>query len=273
MADGIPTATGNMKWREDGIRKILTNEKYMGDALLQKTYTVDVLTKKRVSNNGIVPQYYVENNHEAIIPRQLFMQVQEELFRRAHLKTENGKTKSVYSSKYALSSIIYCGKCGDLFRRVAWKARGASYNKWRCASRIEKGPKEGCDADAISETEIQNAVVRAINKTLGGREQFLVQLQHNIEDVLNCDSTATLEYIDRRMAELQEKLVLCVNKNAEQEMLKTRIEEMRQFLQTQSSRVTEYDEQMVRRLIEKITFFDNKLIFEFKSGMTLELKR
>lgn len=180
---------------------------------------------------------------------------------------------------------------------MAWKARGASYNKWRCASRIEKGPKEGCDADAISETEIQNAVVRAINKTLGGREQFLVQLQYNIEDVLNCDSTATLEYIDRRMAELQEKLVLCVNKNAEydvianeinalrekkaavvtkdaeQEMLKKRIEEMRQFLQTQSSRVTEYDEQMVRRLIGKITVFDSKLIFEFKSGMTLELKR
>lgn len=65
----------------------------IGDALLQKTYTVDVLTKKRVSNNGIVPHYYVENNHEAIIPRQLFMQFQEELLRRAHLKTENGKTK------------------------------------------------------------------------------------------------------------------------------------------------------------------------------------
>ena len=119
MADGIPTATGNMKWRSDGIRKILTNEKYMGDALLQKTYTVDVLTKKRVANNGIVPQYYVENNHEAIIPRQLFMQVQKELQRRAHLRTENGKMKRVYSSKYALLSIIYCGKCGDLFRRVA----------------------------------------------------------------------------------------------------------------------------------------------------------
>lgn len=297
MADGIPTATGNMKWRGDGIRKILTNEKYMGDALLQKTYTVDVLTKKRVSNNGIVPQYYVENNHEAIIPRQLFMQVQEELFRRAHLKTEGGKTKRVYSSKYALSSIVYCGKCGDLFRRVAWKARGASYNKWRCASRIEKGPKKGCDADAISEVELQNAVVRAINKTLGGREQFLIQLQYNIEEVLNGDSTATLDYIDQRMAELQEKLVLCVNKNAEydvianeidalrekkaavvtkdaeQEMLRKRINEMRHFLQTQTSRITEYDEQLVRRLIEKITVYDDKLIFEFKSGMTIELKR
>lgn len=216
---------------------------------------------------------------------------------RAHLRTENGKRKRVYSSKYALSSIIYCGKCGDLFRRVAWKARGASYNKWRCASRIEKGPKNGCDAEAISESEIQKAVMRAINKTLGGREEFLAQLQHNIEDVLNGDSTATLEYIDQRMAELQEKLVMCVNKNAEydviakeidalrekkaavvtkdaeQEMLRKRINEMRHFLQTQTSRITEYDEQLVRRLIEKITVYDDKLIFEFKSGMTVELKR
>lgn len=296
MADGIPTATGNKTWRGDGIRKILTNEKYMGDALLQKTYTVDVLTKKRVANNGIVPQYYVENNHEAIIPRELFMQVQEELQRRAHLRTEDGKTKRVYSSKYALSSIVYCGKCGDLFRRVAWKARGASYNKWRCASRIEKGPKK-CDAEAISEKELQNAVVRAINKTLGGREEFLLQLQHNIEDVLNGDNTATLEYIDRRTAELQERLIMCVSKNAEydtianeidalrekkatvlsknaeQDMLRKRINEMRYFLQTQTSRITEYDELLVRRLIEKITVYNDKLIFEFKSGMTIDLKR
>ncbi|MBT1035451.1 recombinase family protein [Canibacter sp. lx-45] len=80
----------------------------MGDALLQKTYTVDVLTKKRVSNNEIVPQYCVENNHEAIIPRQLFMQAQEELQRRAHLKTENGKTKRVYIANmhYRVLSIV-----------------------------------------------------------------------------------------------------------------------------------------------------------------------
>ncbi len=106
----------------------------------------------------------------------------------------------------------------------------------------------------------------------------LAQLQHNIEDVLNGDSTATLEYIDQRMAELQEKLVMCVNKNAEydviakeidalrekkaavvtkdaeQEMLRKRINEMRHFLQTQTSRITEYDEQLVRRLIEKTQF-------------------
>ena len=169
---------------------------------------------------------------------------------------------------------------GIFSEELRGKPGGAFYNKWRCASRIEKGPKEGCDAEAISESEIQKAVMRAINKTLGGREEFLMQLQHNIEDVLNGDSTATLEYIDQRMAELQEKLVMCVNKkaavvtkDAEQEMLRKRINEMRHFLQTQTSRITEYDEQLVRWLIEKITVYDDKLIFEFKSGMTVELKR
>ncbi|MGD1370141.1 recombinase family protein, partial [Enterococcus faecium] len=77
-ADGILTAAGKAKWRPETLKKILQNEKYIGDALLQKTYTVDFLSKKRVKNNGIVPQYYVENSHEPIIPRELFMQVQEE---------------------------------------------------------------------------------------------------------------------------------------------------------------------------------------------------
>lgn len=183
------------------------------------------------------------------------------------------------------------------FQKSFVESQGASYNKWWCANRIEKGPKKGCDAEVISESEIQKAVMRAINKTLGGREEFLVQLQHIIEDVLNGDSTATLEYIDQRMAEFQEKLVMCVNKNAEydviakeidalrekkaavvtkdaeQEMLRKRINEMRHFLQTQTSRITEYDEQLVRWFIEKITVYDGKLIFEFKFGMTIELKR
>lgn len=296
MADGIPTATGNLKWRGDGIRKILKNEKYIGDALLQKTYTVDVLTKKRVENTGIVPQYYVENNHEAIIPRELFMQVQEEMQRRAHLRTENGKRKRVYSSKYALSSIVCCGKCGDLYRRVAWKARGKASNKWRCATRIQNGPG-ACDAETINEDELQKAVIRAINKTLGGREDALIQLQKNIEEVLLDDGSEELAEIDRCMAGLQEKLVMSVNDNekydsitkqmdilrerkarilskgAEYDAMQKRIAEMKEFLETQTGRVTEYDEQMVRRLISKITVFEDKLIFEFKSGMTIDLRR
>lgn len=121
MADGILTADEKAKWRPETIKKILRNEKYIGDALLQKTYTVDVLTKKRVPNNGLVPQYYVENSHEPIIPRDLYMQVQEEMLRRANLHSGADRKKRVYSSKYALSSIVYCSKCGDIYRRIAWK--------------------------------------------------------------------------------------------------------------------------------------------------------
>lgn len=105
--DKILTAAGKAKWHSEAIKKILKNEKYIGDALLQKTYTVDFLSKKRVINNGIVPQYYVKNSHEAIIPRELYMQVQEEMVRRSNLYT--GKSKRIYSSKFALSSIVFCG--------------------------------------------------------------------------------------------------------------------------------------------------------------------
>ena len=86
-ADGILTAAKKKKWRPESVKKILKNEKYIGDALLQKTYTIDFLTKKRVVNNGVVPQYYVENSHEPIIPRDIYMQVQEELVRRANYYT------------------------------------------------------------------------------------------------------------------------------------------------------------------------------------------
>lgn len=80
---GIKTATGKDKWNATVIAKMIRNEKYMGDALLQKTYTVDFMTKKKVVNNGIVPQYYVEDDHEAIIPKELFFRVQEEIMRRS----------------------------------------------------------------------------------------------------------------------------------------------------------------------------------------------
>lgn len=115
--------------------------------------------------------------------------------------------------------------------------------------------------------------MRAINKTLGGREEFLVQLQHNIEDVLNGDSTAMIknggiagkacnvrkknaenDVIAKEIDALREKKAAVVTKDAEQEMLRKRINEMRHFLQTQTSRITEYDEQLVRRLIEKSQF-------------------
>lgn len=107
-ADGILTAAGKARWRPETLKKILQNEKYIGDALLQKTYTVDFLTKKRVKNNGIVPQYYVENSHEALIPRDLYIQAQEEMVRRANLHSERieRKESTAVSTHYRALFIV-----------------------------------------------------------------------------------------------------------------------------------------------------------------------
>ncbi len=205
-SDGILTAAGKARWRPETIKKILKNEKYIGDALLQKTYTVDVLTKKRVKNNGIVPQYYVENSHEAIIPRDLYMEVQEEMLRRVNLHSGADRKKRVYSSKYALSSIVYCPKCGDIYRRIAWNNRGKRSFVWQCVTRVEHGP-ERCDAPTVQETELQEAVVKAINMALGGKADMLVALEQNIASVLALEDEGSMESINAKLDELQKELL------------------------------------------------------------------
>lgn len=295
-ADGILTGAGKKKWRAETLQKILKNEKYIGDALLQKTYTVDFLEKKRVPNNGLVPQYYVENSHEAIIPRDLYMQVQEEMVRRANLRSGQNKKKRVYSSKYALSSIVYCSKCGDIYRRVVWNNRGKRSIVWRCCTRVEHGPG-ACNADAIHESELQNLVVRAINMALGQKDTMYDVLQRNVEAVLTGTDGISLDEIDARLEELQKELLNVANakgnydsivdeiyslreakqnaqvEGAEREGMKQRISEMQQFLAGQTQDITEYDEQLVRRLIEKITVYDEKVIVEFKSGTSVDIHR
>ena len=292
MADGILTAAGKPTWRPEAIKKILQNEKYIGDALLQKTYTVDVLTKKRVKNNGIMPQYYVENNHEAIIPRDLYMQVQEELLRRANLHSGVNRKKRVYSSKYALSSICYCPRCGDIYQRI----KNNQSASWKCATRVENGPT-ACDAPLVPERELHNAVLRGINMVLSGRDNMMTKLKENIERVLLEESYSTIDEIDAKLEVLQQELIKragakqdyedladeidalrtkrleAMTEKAEREGLKMRIREMKDFLENQTDRISEYDEQLVRKMIEKITIYDEKFVIEFKSGTSLDVRR
>lgn len=294
-ADGILNGAGHEKWHTSNINQILRNEKYIGDALLQKTYTVDVLTKKRVKNNGIVPQYYVENSHEPIIPRDLYMQVQEEMLRRANLHSGANRKKRVYSSKYALSSIVYCSKCGDIYRRIAWNNRGKHSTVWRCVNRVEHGP-DCCDAPTVQEEELQNAVVKAINTALGGKDEMLTALEKNIAMVLALEDETSMESLDAKLEELQQELLKRANarqdyedladeidllreqkqnamaENAEREGLKQRIAEMQQFLAEQRGTIQVYDERVVRKLIEKITVHDEKVTVAFKSGMEIDVK-
>lgn len=294
-ADGILTAANKAKWRPETLKKILQNEKYIGDALLQKTYTVDFLSKKRVVNNGIVPQYYVENSHEPIIPREIFMQVQEELVRRANLYTGKDGKKRVYSSRYALSSIVYCGECGEIYRRVHWNNRGCRSIVWRCVSRLEEKGSDCC-SPTVKEETLQNAVVKAINETLCSKNTFLETLQVNIATVLNEEDDKATDDFDEKLNDLQKELLSLANskadynevadeiyhlrdlkqntqvQNAERQGKRQRIEEMTEFLKEQTGELIEYDEQLVRRLIEKITVFDNKLTVEFKSSFVVDIR-
>ena len=205
--DKIKTGGKKYKWHLSTVQGILRNEKYIGDALLQKTITTDFIEKTRIKNDGSVPQYYVKDSQEAIIPRDIFTQVQEEMVRRANLFSgEDGKKKRVYSSKYALSSICTCSKCGDIYRRIAWNNRGKHSIVWRCCTRVENGPA-ACDAPTVQETELQQATVKAINLLVRSSSSTLDILMHNIETALADDNAGELEKINAVLSEKQKQLV------------------------------------------------------------------
>jgi site-specific DNA recombinase len=293
-ADGILNGAGNEKWYTSNINQILRNEKYIGDALLQKTYTTDFLTKTRVKNHGVVPQYYVENSHEAIIPREIFMQVQEELIHRrvVHI-SPNGKNRT-FSCIHCFSNMIFCGGCGEVFRRVHWNNRGKKSIVWRCVSRLEN-TGSFCEARTVLESTLEQVMVAAINQALSDKDHFLITLQTNIESVICHENSHTLTAIDKRLVELQAELMkLATSKedyekvgneiyrlrdekqkvqfeNLGRDELKKRIADMRTFLQAQPTAITQYDESFVRRLIEKVTVHENKFTVEFKSGLMVDI--
>lgn len=224
--DKIKTATGKDKWHPGVIEKMLVNEKYMGDALLQKTYTVDFLTKKRVKNNGIVPQYYIEDNHEAIIPKELFYKVQEEKARRASLnksaRTRKAnklkKEKSKFSSKYALTEILVCAECGHPYRRQVWSKYGQKTAVWRCENRLKNGTKANCkNSPTLKEEPLHNAIMTAINSVVENNEDFIEAFRENVIRVIGGYSTKDIptEY-DEKIESLQQEMLCLIEKNAKQ---------------------------------------------------------
>jgi len=293
-ADGILNGAGRGKWNESNIKQILTNEKYIGDALLQKTYTVDILEKKRESNKGQVPKYYVENSHEGIIPKDIFLKVQEEIVRRANLTKGTTQHKRVYSGRYALSGIVFCAHCGDIYRRIKWNNRGYKSIVWRCVSRVDKdGPD--CSARTVREEHLNEIAVEAINEAFREKENILPLLIENIESSLEENVDDRIIAVNEQIKTLQQELLATAsNRNSGDELgmeirrlrdeklaiqaedssrqdLKRRIDELIAFLEDLPCELTEYDEQFVRMLIDKITVFDNHFIVEFKSGIEIRI--
>lgn len=260
--DKIKTGGKRYKWHLSTVQGILRNEKYIGDALLQKTITTDFIEKVRIKNDGTVPQYYVKGSQEAIIKKDVYTAVQEEMVRRANLTSGiGGKKKRIYSSKYALSSICTCTKCGDIYRRIAWNNRGKKSTVWRCCTRVENGPK-ACDAPTVAEEELQRATVKAINQLVYCPASTIQILKENIE-------TALADEIDILRDKKQELLV----KRAETEGVKKKVAELEDFLQEAPQELTEYDELMVRKYIDQIKIYEDHFTVCFKAKVEIDIQR
>lgn len=292
--EGILTAAGKPKWRSETIKKILMNEKYIGDALLQKTFTVDFLTKKRVKNEGHVPQYYVENSHEAIIPKELFLQAQEELHRRNNIYTGTDKSKRLYSSKYALSTITFCGDCGDIYRRVYWNIHGRKEFVWRCVTRIEQGP-EICKNRTVKEGELYDSVMTAINRLLAGGDNTIRILEENIHAVIGDTTEYKISEINTLLEEKQKEVINLANKGKDYDFLADEIDKLREKRQTllvedaslsgENERINElidfirnnkyrtllYNDTLVRKIIQNVTVYDDHFVICFKSGIEIKV--
>ena len=290
--DKILTGAKGAKWSGTTVKGILSNEKYMGDALLAKTHTVDFLTKKRVKNDGIVPQYYVENSHEPIIPKTLFLQVREEMVRRSELKSKKGTTN--YSSKYALSGITYCGKCGQIYRRLHWNNRGKKSIVWRCLSRLDKHKE--CDARTVDEMDLKQAVVDGMNQVFGNQHEIKSILTSTLEKVLTQNSDDEVSTINTTLQKLQAQLLDASSNNRDvtkigeqivrikedkDELLlrqgtldnsKQRIDEMIQFLDEQDVEIKEFNEVLIRRMVEEVRVFDENVTIKFKSGIEVKTR-
>lgn len=207
-----------------------------------------------------------------------------------------GKKKRVYSSKYALSSICTCTKCGDIYRRIAWNNRGTKSTIWRCCTRVENGPG-AYDAPTISEEELQQATVTAINRLMSCSSSMKEILMQNIASAIADDNTGELETLNELLSTKQRELVKLAQakkdytsiadevdrlnekkqqllvERADNEGFKKRIAELELFLQEANDELAKYNEAMVRKYIQEIKVYEDKLQVIFKTGIELDIER
>ena len=296
----IPTPAGREKWQSSTVKSILTNEKYKGDALLQKTFTVDFLSKKAKINEGEVPQYYVEKSHPAIVSAEVFDLTQYEMRRRAR-KGRHTSAVSVFSDK------LVCGECGAAYGSKVWHSTDAYRTMiWRCN---EKYAVKGrpCPSPHLRNEEIQNAFVQVVNQVIERKDEVLSTLQealttltdsdgleHEIErlqaeqDVVaqqmsrmirenaevaqnQAEYNARLQPLEERYEALKNAMLRAKEAISEQTGRRRRLEAFMRELR-ESSLLTVFDERVFLGTVERITVFkgasrgEKRLVFRFKDG-------
>ena len=299
-ADGVPAASGIRGWTYQVIRNILTNERYIGDALLQKTYTTDCISKTVKKNQGDRPMVYVERNHPAIVSKAMFYQVREEMARRSSKrkvmqktgKTEQGK----YSAKYALSELLVCGECGTPYKRCTWARNGKKRIVWRCVSRLEFGTKYCYDSPSMDEDKLHQAILEGINEfvqagqglgdelldlasivqqggsadgidplTLRNRLDALTAQQAELldkvlEDMENEELNAQLKATMEEKQAILGRLGALQQDEEQRAGQEARLRELAEWLKQQKSEFAEYDDSITRRYVERITVVDAETI-------------
>ena len=294
----ISSPAGKMKWSQSTVNSMLRNEKYKGDALLQKGFTVDYLTKKKKTNEGEVPQYYVEGSHEAIIMPMEFDIVQAEIARRKCI----GRN---YSGNSHFSSKLVCADCGGFFGQKVWHSTDP-YRKtiWRCNAKF-KGDKK-CSTPTLDAETIQRMFLKAYNQLMGDREQVIedcetmramltdcTTLNKEIEQVNeeikvlaglvkahiqeNASKTLEQDAFDVKyngLAKRYEKATARLDKlNTVQTQRQDRDRGLRIFsksVRDQPLVLEEWDVQLWNMLVELgVVYTDGRIEFEFKNGTKL----
>lgn len=300
-AKDIPTPAGKKKWSVSTIMSILQNEKYKGDALLQKTYTADFLTKKVKKNCGEVPQYYIENSHPAIIDAETFDLVQKEIERRRPHRHQLHRSSP-------LNAKIICGECGGFYGRKVWHSN-SKYRKsvWQCNHKFDN--ESHCSTPNLNENEIKNAFAIAFNRILDDKAEHLARLeklQKELSDTSSLDEqlkAATSEHArllaelrrymeentrqiqdqteyNRRFSEMdtacqkQEKIIAQLKKQLiDQQTRKEQAERFLYILTECCNPIREFDTDFWSSMIENVTVSQDKtLSFRFYDGAVIDVK-
>ena len=214
----ILSPKGKETWSTATLRSLLTNEKYKGDALLQKTYRPSLFSDRAVQNDGDLPKYYVEGVLPRILEPEMFDHIQEELAKRSAKRPTSEKAKTPfgrYSGKYALSTLVVCGKCGALYRRVTWYRKGERKIVWRCGARLDN--KADCtQSPTLEEPALQAAVMEAISQQYLHKDKTMETTIQSIRSVLTPE-TADSEYVIRtKINNLQKERKALISKALEE---------------------------------------------------------
>ena len=310
-AKGIRNAAGTTEWTTSNLRTILSDEKYCGDVLRQKTFIQDCISKKVVKNTGQRPMYLIQNHHDAIIPREQFDAVQFEMARRKAQADRSRKSVPTgigkYSGKYALSGLLFCGECGTAYRRVVWTQHGEKRAVWRCTSRLDYGKKYCKDSPTLDEEPLQQAVLAAINASMSDHGALTAQITDAMEQelapipgesmslgdidramaelgkqfdnlLLEASGTGTMEeYAERfraistAMEELKRRKANIQNIRQEQEQITKRVRAAVSALDGLSAELTEWDDNVVYQMLEKVTVLSREVIrVTLRNGVEIE---